>query len=248
MPIEKKHLELKYASKRFGKMDADELDLAATKAIVSICIITGWTPPAEEYEEVMVSQLSKKMAESYQNLNMEELEYAFRNKGLNIKDWGKVLNLALIDDVLMPFLDNRFDISVQEEKIRGQVLLKQEDQKLLDSPAMSEEEWQEWLLDIAKYPLNKIPTSSYDYLERTGQIVLTKEEKHGYMERSIAHLSGIFDPISREGIEFEQMKKKGIYSVDITATLITTSKRLAVFDYFNKIQNEKKEQPNTSGN
>lgn len=239
MPQEKTQLELKYAAKRFGLMSLEELDLAANKLLIKIAIITGWTPPSSVLQEEMIAQLRKKMAESYQNLNMEEAEYAFRNKGLNVKDWGKVINLAMIDDVLMPFLDNRFDISAQEEKIRGQVLLKQEDQKLLDTPAMSEEEWQEWLLDIAKYPLNKIPTSSYDYLGRTGQIVLTNDEKHDYMERSIAHLSGIFDPISREGIEFEQMKKKGIYSADITATLITTSKRLAVFDYFNKIQNEK---------
>lgn len=238
MPTEKKQLELKYASKRFGKMNDDELDIAATKALISICIITGWTPPPQEYEEIMVSQLAKKMAESYQNLNMEELEYAFRNKGLNIKDWGKVTNLALIDDVLMPFLDNRFDISAQEEKIRGQVLLKQEDQKLLDTPPMSKEDWEEWLLDIAKYPLNKIPTDSYDYLQRTKQIVLTKEEKDQYMERAIAHLIGIIDPVSREGIELARMKKEGVYSREITATIITTSKRLAVFDFFKK--NEKK--------
>ena len=210
-------------------MDAIELDLTTNRIIIKISMITGWTIPAsEEMFDMLVDQLSKKMIESYPNLNEEEVEYAFRNKGLNIKDWGKSLNLVMIDEVLMPYLDNRFDLSMQEEKIKDQPPVSQE------TKTMTDEEWEEWLLDISKYSINKIPCDSYSYLERTGKIKLTTEEKHNYMKRSIAHLSGILDPLSREGIEFSKMKVAGIYSAEVTGSLITYSKRLAVYDYFNK--------------
>ena len=99
---------------------------------------------------------------------------------------------------------------------------------------MSDEDWEDWLLDIANYPVNKIPCDSYEYLVRTKKIVLSGKQKHDYMERAIAHLVGITDPDSLDGIEIAKMKVKGEYSPVITASLITISKRLAVYDYFNK--------------
>jgi len=42
--------------------------------------------------------------ESYPNLNVVEIEYAFRSKATEIKDWGKELNLSLITEVLNAYL------------------------------------------------------------------------------------------------------------------------------------------------
>lgn len=214
-------------------MTEEERWFAAQTLILKIHAITGWTIPISEMMDILIDQFQQKLIEDYKNVTVKEFEYAFRTKGLDIKDWGKALNLVLIDEVMLPYLDNRFDLSMQEQKIQAQIQMKKEDQELLNRPPMSDEEWNEWLLDIAKYPINKIPCDSYNYLEKVGKIKLTTPQKHEYMERAIAHLIGITDPVKKEGIELAQMKNKGVYSHETTATLITISKRLAVYDYLN---------------
>ena len=236
---ERKLLELKYSGKRFIEMTDDERWFSAQTLILKIHAITGWSIPISEMMDILIDQFQQKLVEDYKNVTSKEFEYAFRTRGLDIKDWGKALNLILIDEVMLPYLDNRFDLSMQEQKINAQLKMKEEDQQALNRPPMSKEEWDEWLSDISKYEICKIPCASYDYLERVGEINLTKDEKHSYMERSITHISGTIDPVSREGIEFSQMKNKGVFSREVTASLITTSKRLAVFDYFNKKENGK---------
>lgn len=233
MPSEKKIIALKYSAPRFGEMDDDTRGLSATKCLLTIAAITGWTIPASsQMMEILAEQFSKKLQESYVNLNLEEVEYAFRNKGLDVKDWGKALNLEMIDLVLVPYLENRADLSMQEEKISTQLQIEEEQKKLVSAP-MSDQEWEEWLLDISKYQLNKIPCDSFDYLVRTKKIILNPNQKHALMDRAIMFLFQTTDPLTREGSDFLKMKNAGVYSASVTATLITTSKRLAVFDFFN---------------
>lgn len=223
---------LKYSAPRFGSLNETERDLYATKALLSISVITGWTiPNPGPMLDVLVEQFMKKMLESYANINIEEVEYAFRNKGLDIKDWGKALNLSMIDEVLKPYLHDRADLSMQEEKISTHLMIKSEDESR-EKKQMSDAEWEEWLTDIANYEVNKIPCDSYEYLARTGKIVLTAKQKHKYMERAIIYLSGALDPTSLEGIDLAKMKTKGEFSPAVTGSLITISKRIAVFDYF----------------
>lgn len=237
---EKQLLEVKYSAPRFGTLSEDERDMAATKALMSISVITGWTIPNPGLMlDVLIDQFKKKMIESYQNLNMEEIEYAFRNKGLDTKDWGKALNLALLDEVLKPYLHNRADLSLQEEKISSQLQLppdryKSEDGTIYEKKPepMSDEDWEEWLPSIAEYKLMEIPCDAYNYLVRKKLIDLSADQKHEYMAKAIHHLSSITEPLSNYGIELERMKKVGKFSPDVTGTLITISKRLVVFDYF----------------
>lgn len=65
---------------------------------------------------ILVDQFEKKLIEDYNMLNTEEIEYAFRKGGTMIKDWGKEMNLNLIDQVLSPYVDNRLQASANEEK------------------------------------------------------------------------------------------------------------------------------------
>lgn len=228
-PSEARMLELKYTGKRIAQMESDELNLSTRKMLINISVITGWTlPPNEVYLNLFVDQLLQKMKEAYGSITEAEIEYAFRNKPSDVKDWGKPINLAMIDDVIRPFLQQRFELSEQEQQFSNQLLQLPTSSKVLDDA-----EWQEWLEDIAKYEINKIPCDSYDYLERKGELLLSKYQKHDYMARSIAHVAGILDPLSREYIEFCRMRSEGVYSADMTNTLITHSKRLAVYDCLN---------------
>ncbi len=233
-PAEARILELKYTGKRIAHMESDELNLSTRKMLINISVITGWTLPTNEvYLNLFVDQLLQKMKEAYGNITEAEIEYAFRNKPSDIKDWGKPINLSMIDEVIRPFLEQRFEIGEQEYKFSSQM----PEHLLTDSKKLDDAEWQEWLQDISKYEINKIPCDSYAYLERKGELLLTKEQKHEYMARSIAHVAGILDPLSRDYIEFYKMRSEGIYSAYMTNTLITHSKRLAVYDFFNTKKN-----------
>lgn len=83
--------------------------------LVKIHVITGWNFPSEtEYREILRDQFRKKLLESYPNVNCDEVEFAFR-KNTSVKDWGKNMNIALIDEVLIPYLNERFEASKLEE-------------------------------------------------------------------------------------------------------------------------------------
>jgi trans-2-enoyl-CoA reductase len=235
LPQEAKIVDLKYSAKRFGQMEPDERQMSCTKILMTISVITGWTiPKPGPMLDILSEQFEKKMTEAYENINMDEVEYAFRNKGLDIKDWGKALNLSLIDEVLKPYLHNRADLSMQEEQIKNQI----PKEELEKTPSlMSDEDWEEWLEDISKYEVNKIPCDSYEYLVRKEKISLSPKDKHDYMARAIEYIASTIEPTSLDGIEFLKMKQKGEYSAAVTGTLITIAKRLIVFDYFHKNEN-----------
>lgn len=229
-----KIIELKYSGKKFGVMVEDERWFAAKTVLLKIHAITGWSVPVSELMDILVDQFQQKLLESYKNVTIKEVEYAFRNKSSDIKDWGKAMNLSLFDEVMIPYLEIRFDLSRIEESNSNKPTL------TLDEAAkvMTDEEWQEWLKDIRTYDFKIFPSTAYDYLVKKEKICITKEQKHEYMNRAIAHLSGTLDPIDRKGIEFAAMKKEGFYNAEITGTLKTFAKRFALQDYFNTHPNE----------
>jgi len=230
LPEDNRVIEMKYAGVPFGKMNDEQRQLSAHSILLKIHAITGWTIPlSDELIEILVGQLSLKLNERYRNVNEAEIEYAFRNRGIENKDWGKALNLTLIDEIMMPYLNNRFDLSRAEESLFHKYSHAIEDKKEL-----TEEEWAEWIEDVRKYDFKIIPCAIYDYLLRKELLILSNKQKHEYMERSIAHLTGTLEPLTKEMIDFALMKKEGVYSAEITATLITISKRFAVQDYLNK--------------
>jgi len=82
-------------------------------------VITGWTiPNSPELLNILVDQFVKTLSEKYPLLNPDEIEYAFRQHGTAIEDWGKAMNLNLIDSVLTPYINLRFRISEDERRIK----------------------------------------------------------------------------------------------------------------------------------
>lgn len=88
----------------------------AKATLLKIHVITGWTIPKDELMKILLDQFIKKLVESYPNVNPEEIEYAFRNYGTTVKDWGKAMNLSLIDEVMMPYLSDRKHLSHELEE------------------------------------------------------------------------------------------------------------------------------------
>lgn len=83
--------------------------------MVKVHVITGWVLPEKDLLHIFVDQFTKKLLEEYAHLNVDEIEYAFRSIGTSVKDWGKSMNLTLIDEVLRPYVSQRFEASRLEE-------------------------------------------------------------------------------------------------------------------------------------
>lgn len=113
-------LEKKYASPRIGEMTDIQQNLWADALILKIHVITGWVIPEKDLMNVLTDQFQKKLIEDYSHLNVDEIEYAFRKSGTTIKDWGKAMNLALIDEVLIPYTNQRLSISADEERKKSE--------------------------------------------------------------------------------------------------------------------------------
>lgn len=115
---EQKVVELKYSAKPFFSMDEDEADAFAIATMFKISVITGWQMPDNElHESELINQLKKIFDEKYSRVNIQEVEYAFRNHLQ--PDWGKFFNLGLLADVLDPYLAKRAEISALEERIKS---------------------------------------------------------------------------------------------------------------------------------
>lgn len=225
---ERRVIELKYAGKRFGIMSENERFSMAEILLLKISTITGWTLPISELMNILTDQFQKILLEKYENTNPQEFEYAFRNKGIEIKDWGKAMNLSLIDDVMQPYLEHRFELSRQEESMINKPLAIDQKQEL------SNEEWEEWIEDIKKYSIELIPISCYDYLLRTGKINPTSKEKHQYLQSAMPIYSLSIQENLRDWNDFITQKTTGVISGKHLDSLITISKRLIVSDHLHK--------------
>lgn len=114
---EKLIIERKYVSKKFRELDETEKLFAVKNLLLKIAVITGWPLPNAELKNILINNFFKKISEEYFDLNIDEMEYAFRSKGTVIEDWGKEINLNLLDKVLRPYLENRFELSKIEERL-----------------------------------------------------------------------------------------------------------------------------------
>lgn len=98
-------------------MDDQQKSLWGKALLLKIHVITGWViPERDELLNILVDQFQKKLTEDYGNLNVDEIEYAFRKSGTTIRDWGKAMNLTLIDEVLIPYTKQRLYLSADEER------------------------------------------------------------------------------------------------------------------------------------
>lgn len=109
-------LAKKYASPQIGAMNDQQKGLWAKALLLKIHVITGWVIPDTDLLNILVDQFEKKLTEDYGNMNTDEIEYAFRQSGTTTKDWGKQMNLSLIDEVLIPYRELRSVLSMQEER------------------------------------------------------------------------------------------------------------------------------------
>jgi len=217
-------LSVKYFGKTFGVMTEGERWISAETLILKISAITGWTVPISEMMAILIDQFQKKLQEGYRNTTVEEIEYAFRNRGIETKDWGKALNLSLMDEVMIPYLQERAELSKMEEHLKTKPMIEEKKQ-------LTNEEWEEWIVDIRNYPFELIPIACYDYLVREGRLSLTAAEKKIFMDKSMGIYAASIQEDVRLWNDFVKQKGENKITGNHFDSLVTISKRLIIQDY-----------------
>jgi len=156
-------IQVKYAEgiKRFGEEDETMLVATVQAIILRIKVITGWPiPELEEERNILYAELTKHFREAWPTLNAEEVMYAIRSYTGVVKNWGKDINLALIDEALAKYYQHRQQVSLLEE----QAAVKRDAPQLPPAEAdwkeMCEACYQEFL--TGKYNLSLWPWQMYD--------------------------------------------------------------------------------------
>ncbi|CAL1518156.1 hypothetical protein MMC2321_01897 [Chitinophaga sp. MM2321] len=206
---------------------------------MKISVITGWQiPESSEYVTILDDQLKKKLVDDYQDLNIDEFEYALRTYGTKIKDWGKGLNLALIDDAICEYIGIRQHLSSLEEQKRS----KQPELPALSSgPVDWSAEWEKIKESARNGALNQsyIITPIYDWLKRTNQLTVSGEARKQILEdcrqalafeMSVAlRASSERNPVAREKLELlTQDGDDWRQNEDLWSAVINASKQQTV--------------------
>lgn len=232
---------VKYKSERFEKMDDATLSKWALAIVLKIHTITGWVVPEDRMRGVLVDQFKKKIMESYATCNPDEVEYAFRTYGTKVKDWGKQMNLSLIDEVMSPYLDRRYDLSKHEEILDIYNSSKQIEYK----EDMSMEAMQDWFNATAKkikageLRIEFVPPMLYEWMDSNGNISATKEQKYEYLNRAVEYRLGVL----RDNLEkadtatnrfalstFITMKNNGCMEGSEVSIVKTLAKQILLFE------------------
>ncbi len=169
---EQQIIRAKYSAKQIGLMDDNEKRRWGKSLLLKIHVITGWVIPESELMNILSDQFQKKLSESYADMNVEEIELSFRKGGTTVKDWGKAMNLALIDEVLIPYLEERKRLSHEVEEKGVPVVQKVYTDQELDNLHREDVENFYQRLRSGIVP-EGIPTYFKDILEKDG---LLKEE------------------------------------------------------------------------
>lgn len=163
-------------------MTPAQLSAHCKALVLKISVITGWSiPENSEYITILTDQLMKKFADDYQDLNVDEFEYAMRAYGTHIKDWGKGLNLALIDDAICEYKGRRQHLSQMEEQNRQK---EPQNESLPAAPEDWSAEWEKIKNSVRNGTLRTefISTCVYDWMLREKMITLSGKERWQVLE------------------------------------------------------------------
>lgn len=245
-PEESKILSLKYILPRIKDTSAIDVGRHAKGLLFRLHTITGWKLPDDEYFlNTLVSEFTQYLVEKCGDLNPEEIAHAFRNYSLEIKDWGKSMNLSLIDEPIREYRIKRRELSELEDRLSNQRKCAKKGEL---PPAQCDwsDEWVQ-LKEKAKNGQIRsavILTPIYDWLVREGILMLSNEEKWdliaickdqylGQVKNELNDMAGTPESKSAEANRLRDAMEKMEGShwrkdVDIMARLITMSKVQAV--------------------
>jgi hypothetical protein len=206
--------------------------MSVNELLLKIHVITGWVIPPDEIMLLLIDQFKKKILESYSSINVDEFEYAFRNNF--VKDWGKNLNLSLIDEVLQNYMSSRSSVSQIEETVTV----------ALPVPKLSNDDIASWLYETKKdWKAGKlkrefVPILFYDYLLENKMVEFDKKEV--WDRAKFVRLQLMRDELlfkkqrdTKDNIEFIRNSVKSRNHPEYSR-LVVECKRIIIIDYLNQ--------------
>ncbi len=179
-------MAVKYASLPIGQLTKAALRLHVQTTLFRINAITGWkidTNPT--YQNILEEEFEKYLIENHSDLNFQEIPYAVRNYGLEIKDWGKSMNVSLLNQPIALYRGRRIELSDLESRLKDQV---KENNKPAELPMEADWSmvWSDILISAQENRVAKkiIPVPVYDWLVRKAKLKLTAAERTEYYERA----------------------------------------------------------------
>lgn len=218
-------------------MDTGELRVCAYGLLIKIKVVTGWSLPEEEFLDVLVDQFEKKLTESYRDVNVEEMEYAVRTYGTVVKDWGKLMNLSLIDDVMIPYLTKRVELSQIEESKAIPML----EQKLSDITNKDLWDQTKEMVRKRKLTVEFVPLDLYEWAIKEELINPTVQDKWRYLGMAVEYRQAVlYANVSMDSTrenntifsEFMRMKNAGAFEGEEKTKLVNLSKKMLLFDEY----------------
>jgi hypothetical protein len=235
---EQQILEVKYKSKPFSKLSQSELQVQLHQALIRLSVITGWIMPSDDIQDILFDEFKRKIIDCYGNMNIHELMWAIRYCSKHVNNWGKELNLVLIDEILDIYLGKRREVSnIEEHKKKPQPMI--EEQKEL-----TEEQYQEFYDAVKAQSLKAefVPVMLYDWLDKKGEVVISREDKWDYVRRAIRRkISDLQEQISVKSTTerlFELEKYKKMIESEVlnfhNEEVVNLSKKMIVHDYMHR--------------
>lgn len=230
-------IKAKYSGPRFSalaKLGDDAIKQAAGVSIFKICVITGWQmPESPHFQAALEAEYAKYCAEQLADMTPDEVGFAMRNYALNVKDWGKFVNLQLINEPIQAYRDARAEASKLEEQKRT-VTPEIEGPKDTDWS----DTWEKLIKgEISGIYADLIPYPSiYDWLVKNGLYAPTTGIKWNCMDRARSKFIGevalkreTFQATTEEKELAEMMKVPTWHKNErVTSALIAQSKTIAV--------------------
>jgi hypothetical protein len=194
---ERQVFKTKTAAPAFATISPSDRLKAAEIALVSICIVTGWSYPEDErVEKLLVSEFAAKLGESYRMLNLEEIKFAVRNG--SARDWGgKQINLGMVDELIQVYLNERRQV---ERFIESKTLA-------LPPPAeeiTNEDLWEAYSIWVPRGQTQPhfIPEDLYWWAIQTGRMAEpSKDEKTSIYQRAVNIAAAAGDEPTREHLQ-----------------------------------------------
>ncbi len=204
--------------------------------LLKISIITGWVVPEDEFMNILVDQFRQLLIEKYATCCPQEVEYAFRLMGTTVKDWGKQINLALIDEVMIPYMNRRAEVSKHEESHK---LARLQYKPREDTSDAGMEKWLQETKD-QNLPVEFLPVMLYDWLVEKERLTPTKQEKWEQLQIAIAYthqklstlVTNQMNTENRAALSrFVKMKEAGEFEPEQAEKLRALAKKMLLYNY-----------------
>jgi hypothetical protein len=197
--------------------------------------------PEDNMLKIFVDQFRKNLLETYSNCNQDEIEYAFRTFGTGVRDWGKQMNLSLIDQVMTPYLSRRYDVSKHEEVLN----IRNSADQIQYKEDMSKEAMVAWFDDTSKkikagqMKVDFVPLMLYEWMDANGNITATPKEKYKYVEQAANYrqsqleeeVQKLDNAANRWRLSsFMSQKLRGYFESDEMDTVKSLAKKILLFE------------------